>query len=118
MTRVQPEPAPGLDQLEALETNSELVAYVIRDALLREAGVPPETAARIVPGVTVTTVDTTGEEVSGLDIAAGIAVPIVFVGLFMIEHLHHQRLPAPVGDRGEGEPRRGDRARAPSPRCR
>ncbi len=45
---------------------------------------PPETAARIVQGVTITTVDTTGEEVSGLDIAAGIAVPIVFVGLFMI----------------------------------
>ena len=45
---------------------------------------PPETADRIVAGVTVTTVDTTGAEVSGLDMAAGIAVPIVFVGLFMI----------------------------------
>ncbi len=82
--RVQQEATPGFDQLEALETNSSLVAYVIRDALLREAGVPPETAARIVTGVTVTTVDTTGTEVSGLDMAAGIAVPIVFVGLFMI----------------------------------
>jgi ABC-2 type transport system permease protein len=84
LTRVQPETAPGFDQLETLETNSELVSYLMRDALLREAGVPPETAARIVSGVTITTVDTTGEEVSGLDIAAGIAVPIVFVGLFMI----------------------------------
>ena len=82
--RVQQDAAPGLDQLEALETNGSLVAYVIRDALLREAGVPPETAARIVAGVTVTTVDTSGEEVSGLDLAAGIAVPIAFVGLFMI----------------------------------
>ena len=26
------------------------------------------------------------------------------------QHLHHQRLPAPVGHRGEGEPRRRDRA--------
>ena len=82
--RVQQDAAPGLDQLEALETNGSLVAYVIRDALLREAGVPPETAARIVAGVTVTTVDTSGDEVSGLDLAAGIAVPIAFVGLFMI----------------------------------
>jgi ABC-2 type transport system permease protein len=82
--RVQEDAAPGLDQLETLETSGSLVAYIIRDALLREAGVPPETAARIVAGVTVTTVDTSGEEVSGLDLAAGIAVPIAFVGLFMV----------------------------------
>jgi ABC-2 type transport system permease protein len=84
VTRVEPETAPGLDQLETLETNNELVSYLMRGALLREAGVPPQTAARIVAGVTITTVDTAGEEVSELDIAAGIAVPIVFVGLFMI----------------------------------
>ena len=34
------------------------------------------------------------------------------------EHLHHQRLPAPVGDRGEGEPRRRDRARRRCRHCR
>ncbi len=84
VTRVQPEAAPGFDQLETLEVNSDVVAYVLRDALLREAGVPAETAARIVQGVTIITVDTSGGEVSGLDVAAGIAVPIVFVGLFMI----------------------------------
>jgi ABC-2 type transport system permease protein len=34
--------------------------------------------------VSISTVTTAGQEVSGLDIAAGIAVPMVFVGLFMI----------------------------------
>ena len=56
----------------------------MRDALLREAGVPPRRRPASSQGVTITTVDTAGEEVSGLDIAAGIAVPIVFVGLFMV----------------------------------
>lgn len=73
----------GIGQLTTLESQGALVAYLIRDALLRQAGVDAMTAARILQGVTVTTVSTAGEEVSGLDIAAGIAVPIVFVGLFM-----------------------------------
>jgi ABC-2 type transport system permease protein len=84
VTRVQPEAAPGFDQLETLETNDSLVAYLMRGALLREAGVPPEIAERVVQGVTVTTVDVSGREVTGMDVAAGIAVPIVFVGLFMV----------------------------------
>jgi ABC-2 type transport system permease protein len=84
VTHVQPESAPGFDQLETLETNSSLITALLRSALLDEADVSPETSTRIVQGVTITTVDTTGEEVSGLDVAAGIAVPIVFVGLFMV----------------------------------
>jgi ABC-2 type transport system permease protein len=84
VTRVQPEAAPGFDQLETLETNDSLVSYLMREALLREAGVSPEIAARVVQGVTVTTVDVSGSEVTVMDVAAGIAVPIVFVGLFMI----------------------------------
>jgi ABC-2 type transport system permease protein len=74
---------PGLGQLTALESQGGLVGYLIRDALLRQAGVDPATAVRILEGVTVTTVTTEGDAVSGLDVAAGIAVPIVFVGLFM-----------------------------------
>jgi ABC-2 type transport system permease protein len=74
----------GIGQLSTLENQGQLVSYIIRDALLRQAGVDAQTAARILQGVTVTTVSTGGEEVSGLDIAAGIAVPIVFVGLFMV----------------------------------
>jgi ABC-2 type transport system permease protein len=74
---------PGIGQLTTLESEGGLVAYLIRDALLRQAGVDPATSARILQGVTVTTVTTEGDQVSGLDVAAGIAVPIVFVGLFM-----------------------------------
>ena len=86
VTRVQPESGPGasLSQLESQESSGDLVAYLLREAMLREAGVTTETAARILQGVSITTVTTAGQEVSGLDIAAGIAVPIVFVGLFMI----------------------------------
>jgi ABC-2 type transport system permease protein len=84
VSRVQREAEPGFAQLETLEANNALITFVLRDALLREAGVAPETAARIVQGVSITTVDTSGAEVSGLDVAAGIAVPIIFVGLFMI----------------------------------
>jgi ABC-2 type transport system permease protein len=58
--------------------------YLIRDALLREAGVTPEESAQILGGVTITAVTTEGDEVSGLDVAAGIAVPLVFVAIFMI----------------------------------
>jgi ABC-2 type transport system permease protein len=81
---VQPESAPGIEQLSTIETNSSLITALMRQALLQEAGVPPETSTRIVQGVTIATVDSSGEEVSGLDVAAGIAVPIVFVGLFMV----------------------------------
>lgn len=84
VTRVEPALGSSLSRLESMESQGELVAYLIRDALLREAGVSPQTAARILQGVSITTVTTAGEEVSGLDIAAGIAIPMVFVGLFML----------------------------------
>ena len=43
-----------------------------------------EDAARILQGVTVTAVTTEGDEVSAADLAAGIAIPFVFVAIFMI----------------------------------
>jgi len=46
--------------------------------------VPEVDAQRILEGVTITAITTAGDPVSGLDIAASIAVPMVFVGLFMI----------------------------------
>jgi ABC-2 type transport system permease protein len=73
----------GLEQLAAVETQGDLIGYLVRDALLRQAGLDPALAARILQGVTVTTVTTEGDVVSGLDIAAGIGAPIIFVGLFI-----------------------------------
>jgi ABC-2 type transport system permease protein len=84
VTRIEPDTGPGVERLASIESKGELVSYLVRAALLREAGVDPQAAARILEGVTVVTLDTEGEEVSGLDVAAGIAVPIVFVALFMV----------------------------------
>ena len=84
VTHVQAQSAPGLDQLEAQENDDGLVAYVLRDALLREAGVPSEVAARIMSGVTIATVDTSGDEISSLDMAARVVVPILLAALFMM----------------------------------
>jgi ABC-2 type transport system permease protein len=84
VTRIEPETGAGIERLAAVESKGELVSYLVRDALLREADVAPEAAARILQGVTVVTLTTEGQEVSGLDVAAGIAVPIVFVALFMV----------------------------------
>lgn len=86
MTRVRPEDGPGssISQLESQESSGDLVVYLLREAMLREAGVTGETAARVLQGVNITTVTAEGAAVSSLDVAAGIAVPMVFVGLFMI----------------------------------
>jgi ABC-2 type transport system permease protein len=84
VTRVEPETGAGMERLASIETKGELVSWLVRDALLREAGVDQAAAARILEGVTVETMTTEGQEVSGLDVAAGIVVPIVFVALFMI----------------------------------
>ena len=73
-----------ISRLEGTENNEGLLRYVVRDALLTEAGVPPEAAARILQGVSVNVVTVEGDEVSGADIAAGIALPMVFVAIFMI----------------------------------
>ena len=76
----------GLDiaRLEAQQGNEGLLRYVILDALLREAGISPDDASRILQGFTVTAVTLEGDAVSATDIAAGVAVPIVFVAIFMI----------------------------------
>jgi ABC-2 type transport system permease protein len=83
ITRIENDAGVDISRMEGAENNEELLRYVIRDALLREAGVPAEDAARILQGVTITVITTEGNEVSGLDIAAGIAVPMVFVGIFI-----------------------------------
>jgi ABC-2 type transport system permease protein len=83
ITRIENDAGVDISRMEGAENNEGLLRYVIRDALLREAGVPAEDAARILQGVTITVITTEGNEVSGLDIAAGIAVPMVFVGIFI-----------------------------------
>ena len=84
ITRVETGSGFDISRLEGTENNEGLLRYVVRDALLTEAGVPPEAAARILQGVSVNVVTVEGEEVSGADIAAGIALPMVFVAIFMI----------------------------------
>ncbi len=84
VTRIEPAAGLNITRLEGQQNNEGLLRYVIRDALLREAGVSSEDAARILQGVTVTAVTTEGDKVSAADVAAGIAIPIVFVAIFMI----------------------------------
>ena len=84
ITRVERGGGFDISRLEGAENNEALLRYVIRDALLREAGVPDEDIARVLQGVSVTVVTLEGDEVSGADIAAGIALPMVFVAIFMI----------------------------------
>lgn len=83
VTRIE---AGGFDisSLESSENNEALLRYIVRDAQLQAAGVDPEDAARILRGVSVNVVTVEGDEVSGADIAAGIALPMVFVAIFMI----------------------------------
>jgi len=84
VTRVEAPTDASLSRLESQESKNQLVTYLLRGALLEEAGVSVDTAQRILGDVTITTVTTDGTEVSGWDVAAGIAVPMAFVGLFMI----------------------------------
>jgi len=84
VTRVEAPSEASLSRLESQESTDQLVNYLLRGALLEEAGVNQQTAVRILQDVTITTVTTEGTEVSGWDVAAGIAVPMAFVGLFMI----------------------------------
>jgi ABC-2 type transport system permease protein len=84
VTRVETGSGFDISRLEGAENNEALLRYVVRDALLREAGVPDEAINRVLQGVSVNVVTVEGEEVSGADIAAGIALPMVFVAIFMI----------------------------------
>ncbi len=84
VTRIEAGAGFDISRLEGTENNEALLRYVVQNALLTEAGVPPEDAARILQGVSVNVVTVEGDEVSGADIAAGIALPMVFVAIFMI----------------------------------
>ena len=84
VTRVESGTGFDISRLEGAENNEALLRYVIRDALLREAGVPEADIARVLRGVTVDVITVEGDTVSGADIAAGIALPMVFVAIFMI----------------------------------
>ena len=84
VTRVETGSGFDISRLEGAENNEALLRYVVRDALLREAGVPEEAITRVLQGVSVNVVTVEGDEVSGADIAAGIALPMVFVAIFMI----------------------------------
>ncbi len=84
VTRIEPETGAGLERLASVETQGELLSFLVREALLREADVDPAATARILEGVTIVTLTPEGQEVSGLDVAAGIVVPILFVALFMV----------------------------------
>jgi ABC-2 type transport system permease protein len=84
VTRIEPDTGAGLERLASVESQGELLSFLVREAMLREAGVDPAASARILEGVAIETVTPEGQEVSGLDVAAGIVVPIVFVALFMV----------------------------------
>ncbi len=84
ITRVEGGSGLAISRLEAQSGNEALIRYVIRDALLRKAGVSPDDAARILQGVTIKTVSEEGDEVSMTDTAAGFMVPLIFVAIFMI----------------------------------
>ncbi len=84
ITRVETGAGLDLSRLDSTENKEALLRYIIRSALLNEAGVPPEDAARILQDATVSVVTVEGDEVSGADIAAGFALPMVFVAIFMI----------------------------------
>ena len=73
-----------ISSLESSESSIALLRYLIRQAQLEEAGLAAEDAEAILRGVSVTVVSLEGDEVSGADIAAGIALPMVFVAIFMI----------------------------------
>ena len=84
VTRIETDAGLDIARLEAQQGNEGLLRYVILDALLREAGISPDDASRILQGFTVTAVTLEGDPVSATDIAAGVAVPIVFVAIFML----------------------------------
>lgn len=84
ITRVETGTGLDISRLEGAQNNEALLRYIVRSALLTEAGVSPDTAARILQDVTVNVVTVEGDEVSGADIAAGFALPMVFVAIFMI----------------------------------
>ena len=84
VTRVESGSGFDISRLEGAQGNQALLTYVIRDAMLREAGVPQNEVAGILQGVQVNVVTVEGDQVSDADVAAGIAMPMIFVAIFMI----------------------------------
>ena len=62
----------------------QVLGVLLRDALLRDAGVGPQEARQIQEGVSVEAVTLDGDPVTGVAVAASIGAPIVFVSLFMV----------------------------------
>ncbi len=83
-TRVETESGSSIARLASQDNKEDLLRYLVRSALLQEAGLDPQAADALLQGVSITAVTDSGSQVSGLDIAAGIAIPIVFVAIFMI----------------------------------
>ncbi len=83
-TRVEPDSGLSVSRLESQQNKEDLLRFLVRSALLQEAGLDPEAANALLAGVSIVAVTTDGNQVSGLDVAAGIAVPMVFVAIFMI----------------------------------
>jgi ABC-2 type transport system permease protein len=81
---VGPESGGGISGLEADATREQLLGAMLREALLRDAGVGPDEARAISQGVAVTAVTVEGDPVTGVAIAASIVAPIIFVALFMV----------------------------------
>ena len=84
IVRVEADRAPSITGLDTKDDQGDALRYVLRYSQLRDAGVTAHEAQRILQGVTIAPVTIDGEAVSGIGIAASIAVPMVFVGLFMI----------------------------------
>jgi ABC-2 type transport system permease protein len=84
VSRIGSSDGPSLSTLDSQDNKDDLLRFLLRAALLEAADVPAEEALRILQGVSFELVTSEGDAVSGLDIAASIAVPMVFVGLFMI----------------------------------
>ena len=84
VARVGSNDGPSISTLGSQDDKEDVLRFLLRAALLEGADVPSADARRILEGVSFELITIDGEEVSGLDIAASIAVPMVFVGLFMI----------------------------------
>ena len=82
--RVEGEGAQGIERLEGDAMRDEVLAAIVRQALLLDAGVHPADIARIQQGISVDTVSVEGEAVTGAAVAASIVTPIIFVALFMV----------------------------------
>jgi ABC-2 type transport system permease protein len=82
--RIEAEGGAGIAGLEADSQRDQVLGFLLRDALLRDAGVSPDDARAIQAGVSVDAVTLEGDPVTGAAVAASIAAPIVLVSLFMV----------------------------------